>query len=202
MDRDVKVSDLMFVNSKKFNTKLNKKIIEIFELESEISNKIGSNPIYLKFPIYMVLSRVYKDLYKIEKYFDKAISFKEYFLEMEDDSKVGTMKIEYTDGNMNEIKEEISIHKGFFSAYVSIIYKLGLFYFNKELIEKSERIESIFDFLREKNKMVAKIPYNYFMMSSMYKLSYDMEFTYTDIKENIAVIIELIEELCWNLRCF
>ena len=188
------ISDIKLANNKDFNHKLNKGIIQALENHTKIANSIKYGlKISEHFPP-KVLILVYKDIYRIkEGFFNKAISFKDYFNELESKSKVGKIKFDWYNVE-NDAADEFNVYNGNFSAYVLILQKLYFFYFIEEIRGKDAYFESILNFLNVKCKEIKTNPFNYFLMDCMTKLVLEPEFTSIDIKEYVELTMDLISK--------
>lgn len=188
------ISDIWLMNSDKYKTKLNKEIEKVFPDWAQISNALGKTLPFVDFNIDKVLIDVYKDIYRIDKEFTKAVYFKERFNNIKTNNKIGKAQMEYVDEKGKEIDEEIGLYKGYYSCYLIILQYFFFCYFIDDLRAKDNiKIESLKTFLQNEKKELADMPYNYFIQYGFYKLT--EQFTITDIKEYVSIIIDLIDEL-------
>jgi|GEM_PF-5358719 len=188
------ISSIWLMNSETYNTKLNKEIRNVFPDTAERINALGKSLPYVEFHIGRVLIDVYKDIYRIDKEYKKAVHFKEKFNDIKLQNKIGIAQVEYTDEQGKEINEEFILYKGYYSCYVIILQYFFFCYFIDEIrLDDNLKIKSLNNFLQEEKNDLAEMPYNYFIQYGFYKLK-DL-FTVTDIKEYITIITDLIDEL-------
>jgi hypothetical protein len=189
---ELPISDIKLGNNKAFENKLNKKIIQDLENYNKVSNAIKYGLKISEHSPSKVLILAYKDIYRLkEGFFNKAILFKEYFNEYEDNSRIGRIKFDWSNIENDEI-DEFDVYIGNFSAYVLIFKKLYFFYFIEEIRSENEFYCSILKFIDIKVKDVSKNPFNYFLMDCMVKLVLEPEFSSMDIKEYVQLTIDLI----------
>jgi len=90
------ISDIVLINNKDFEHKLNREIIQGLENQNKIADTIKYGLKISDHCPSKILILVYKDIYRIkEGFFKKTILFKEYFNEFESRSKVGKINFDW-----------------------------------------------------------------------------------------------------------